>query len=118
MLSRVTAEFDSSELANIAMKRVKESVEYVYSAKFMYDRLTVNTARKNYNSAFSLIPTYYSSHNNELTDVSGPPASDEAIPVHRKRHVTTACIVCGSAAVDNVISVLSAMGGSNIRFAQ
>lgn len=118
MISRVTAEFDSPELADIAMKRVRESVEYVYSAKLMYDRITDNPLRKSRHSAFSLISAYYSSHTNCLTDVLGSPASEELIPAGRKNLTTTACIVCGSAAVDNVISVLNAMGGSNIRFAQ
>lgn len=118
MISRVTADFESPELADLAMKRVRESVEYVYSAKMMYHRIGDNHIRPSRSSAFSLIPTYYNLHSNYLTDVIGSPASDEIIPHKTEKSPATACIVCGSAAVDNVISVLNAMGGSNIRFAQ
>lgn len=118
MISRVTADFESPVLADLAMKRVRESVEYVYSAKMMYHRTGENPTGMSRSSTFSLIPAYYNSHSNYLTDVIGSPASEDIIPARRRYRTTTACIVCGSAAVDNVISVLNAMGGSNIRFAQ
>ena len=38
MLSRVTAEFETPELAEYAMKRIRENVDYVYSAKMIYNR--------------------------------------------------------------------------------
>ncbi|MBR5683725.1 MAG: hypothetical protein IKW96_10735 [Ruminococcus sp.] len=118
MISRVTADFESPELAHMAVKRLRESVEYVYSAKMMYHRIGKNQARTSRSSAFSLIPAYYNSHSNYLTDVISSPVSEDISVSRRRNRTTTACIVCGSAAVDNVISVLNAMGGSNIRFAQ
>jgi hypothetical protein len=118
MISRVTADFESPELAHVALKRVRESVEYVYSAKMMYHRISENAIRTSRSSAFSLIPVYNNSHNNYLTNVIGSPVSEDISVFHRKNRTTTACIVCGSAAVDNVISVLNAMGATNIRFAQ
>ena len=118
MISRVTADFSTPELAGLAMQRVRESVEYVYSAKVMYNRLPANAALHRRSSPFPLIPAYYNSHNNYLTSVMDSPVSDGMMPSGRNYQKATACIVCGSAAVDNVISVLNAMGGSNIRFAQ
>ena len=117
MISRVTADFENPELAELAMAKVRESVQFVYSAKMMYNRISDGPVKKSRGSAFSLIPAYYSTHSNQLTDVIGEPASNELIPHTHKRAVTTACIVCGSAAVDDIISVLNAMGGTNIRFA-
>ena len=99
------------------MKRVRESVQNVYSAKMMYHRISDGPVTKSRGSAFSLIPAYYSTHDNQLTNVIGEPVPNELIPPAHKRTRTTACIVCGSAAVDDIISVLNAMGGTNIRFA-
>ena len=70
MISRVTAEFETPELAEYALRRVRESVDYVYSAKMMYNRISERSARLGRSSTFT------------------------------------------------VISVLNAMGGLNIRFAQ
>ena len=118
MISRVTADFESPERAHVVLKRVRESVEYVYSAKMMYHRISENTIRTSRSSAFSLIQAYYNSHSNYLTDVISSPVSEDISVSRRRNRTTTACIICGSAAVDNVISVLNAMGGTNIRFAQ
>ena len=118
MISRVTAEFESPELAELAMKRVKESVEYVYSAKMIYNRISDKAIELSRGTALSIIPTYYNNHPNFLTSVMESPTSPDIIPEPSRSRKTYACIVCGSAAVDNVISVLNAMGGLNIRFAQ
>ena len=45
MISRVTAEFETPELAEYALKRVRESVDYVYSAKMMYNRIAEHSAK-------------------------------------------------------------------------
>ncbi|MBQ6213786.1 hypothetical protein [Ruminococcus flavefaciens] len=118
MISRVTAEFETPELAEFALKRVRESVDYVYSAKMMYSRIAEHSAQLGRSSTFSIIPTYCNTHTNFLTAVMESPASKDIIPEPARNRKTTACIVCGSAAVDNVISVLNALGGLNIRFAQ
>lgn len=118
MISRVTAEFETPELAEYAMKRIRESVEYVYSAKMIHDHYAERAARLGRSTTFTVIPTYYNTHTNFLTTVMESPASKDVIPEPRRNRKTTACIICGSAAVDNVIAVLNAMGGLNIRFAQ
>lgn len=118
MISRVTADFETPELAELAMKRVKESVDYVYSAKMIYNKISDRAMKLSRGTTFSIIPTYCNTHTNFLTSVMESPASKDIIPEPARRRNTSACIICGSAAVDNVISVLNAMGGLNIRFAQ
>lgn len=118
MISRVTADFESPEIAHLAIKSVRESVDYVYSAKMMYHRIDDKSVLTRRTSDFSLIPIYYNSHCNSLTDVIGSPFSNVIAASRQKNRKITVCIVCGSAAVDNVISFFNAMGGSNIRFAQ
>ena len=118
MISRVTAEFETPELAELAMKRLKESVDYVYSAKMIYNKLSDRALKLSRGSTFSIIPTYSNTHSNFLTAVMNSPASKDIIPEPSRNQKTSACIICGSAAVDNVISFLNAMGALNIRFAQ
>jgi hypothetical protein len=118
MLSRVTAEFETPELAEYAMKRIRESVDYVYSAKMIYNRFSERAERLGRSTTFTVIPTYYNTHTNFLTSVIESPASKDIIPEPARNRKTTTCIICGSAAVDNVIAFLNAMGGLNIRFAQ
>ena len=118
MLSRVTAEFETPELAEYAIKRIKESVDYVYSAKMIYNPISERAKRLGRATSFTIIPTYYNTHTNFLTAVMESPASRDIIPEPARNRKTTACIICGSAAVDNVIAVLNGMGGLNIRFAQ
>ncbi|MBP5432823.1 hypothetical protein [Ruminococcus sp.] len=117
MISRVTADFENIELAELALKRVRDSVGYVYSAKMMYKTSPDVMLKRSGRSAFSLYPTYYNSNINYLKDVIGSSASDEPVTRSKTKYRITTCIVCGSAAVDNVISVLCAMGGTNISFA-
>lgn len=114
MISRVTAEFESPEMAEYAMKRVRESIQYVYSAKMIEEKKQA-ISRK---TAFSVIPAYYNSHTNMLTSVLDSPVSDEAFHDHIIKRKAYSCIICGSAAVDNVIALLNSLGGTNIRFAQ
>lgn len=114
MISRVTAEFESPETAEYAIKRVRESIQYVYSAKIIEDRKQT-ISRK---TAFSVIPAYYNSHSNMLTSVLESPVSEEAFQNHTQKSKAYSCIICGSAAVDNVIALLNVLGGTNIRFAQ
>lgn len=118
MISRVTAEFETPDLAELAMKRVKESVQFVYSTHMIYNRMSDDTRRFSRGTAVSIIPTYFNTHTNFLTAVMESPTSEDIIPEPARNRQTSACIVCGSAAVDNVIAILNAMGGLNIRFAQ
>ena len=118
MLSRVTAEFETPELAEYAMKRIRENVDYVYSAKMIYNRFAERAERLGRSSAFTIIPTYYNTHTNFLTSVMESPASKDIIPEPARNRKATTCIICGSAAVDNVIAFLNAMGGMNIKFDQ
>lgn len=118
MISRVTAEFESPELAEMALKRIKESIDYVYSANIMYNKISDKAERLKHGTNYTVIPTFNSNHTNFLTAVLESPASENAIPEPARNRKTSACIICGSAAIDNVTSLLNAMGGLNIRSAQ
>jgi hypothetical protein len=118
MISRVTADFESPDLAELAMKRVKESVQFVYSTHMINNRACKHKRQLSHGTTVSIIPTYFNTHTNFLTAVMKSPASNDFIPEPARNCKTSACIVCGSAAVDNVIAIFNAMGGLNIRSAK
>ena len=45
MLSRVTAEFETSELAELALKRARESSKDIYSTEIMYNKRSERAAK-------------------------------------------------------------------------
>mgnify|MGYP003292008294 CR=1 FL=1 len=112
MISRVTAEFESPDLAELAVKRIKESVNGIYSGSII--RSTNYHSRKNHEHS-SVIPTAFNNYTNFMTAVMESPFSDDSIPEPYKRQNTSACIVCGSGAVDNVIAVMNSLGGLDVR---
>lgn len=114
MLSRVTAEFESPELAELAVKRIKESVDYVYSGNIMYDRRSDMAEKLRGGTHYSVLPTAFNTYTNFLTAVLESPTTEDIIPEPQRNRQTTAYIVCGSGAVDNVVSLMNAMGGLNV----
>lgn len=108
MISRVIAEFSSPELAETAVSRIKESVDYVYSGNIMYSRSSVKRH-------FLSRGTNYAVLSNSYRNSAASELNEEQIQFGVKRKNTTACIICGSGAVENVVSVINAMGGTNIR---
>ena len=117
MIYRVTAKFETPDLAELAIKRVKESVQSVYSANMVYNKMAERAKNSSRRGSFSIIPTYYNTHTNFLTAVMETPAFSDTMPEPVRNTQTSACIVCESAAVDNVIAILNAMGGLEIRSA-
>lgn len=117
MISRVTAEFESPELAELAIKRIKESVEYVYSGNIMYNRMSDKAEKLRNGTKYTILPTAFNTRTNFMTAVIESPTSEDIIPEPARNRKTTAYIVCGSGAVDNVVSLMNAMGGLNINHA-
>lgn len=107
MISRVIAEFDSQQAAQYAVTRAKESIGYVYSGSIM----STPSSRSPHEKWAQALNT----HSDFLSAVySGAPQEYEEV---RQRTKVSACIICGSGAVENVISLLHAMGAENIRSA-
>lgn len=110
MISRVIAEFESPELAEMAVRRVKESVEYVYSGSIMYPQSVVKNHFLSRGANHAVIPNSFSNS----VSVSD---TEQTYAHSARRKNTTACVICGSGAVENVISTMNAMGGLNIHSA-
>jgi hypothetical protein len=110
MISRVIAEFEAPEMAETALRRIKESVEYVYSGNIMYPRSVVRKHFLSRGTNYAVVPnSFTSSVADSETELSRPSSG--------RQKNTTACVICGSGAVENVMAVLNAMGGLNIHSA-
>ena len=109
MISRVIAEFSSPEAAESAVKQIKSTVDYVYSGNIMCPSAKEKRHFLSRGTNYAVMPVFSNS-----ISIGGSDSLSESHSVGRN---TTACIICGSGAVDNVIAAVNAMGGMNIRSA-
>lgn len=112
MITRVSAEFETPELAENAIHRVKESVP-VRSASMVYNKASDEAVRLRNGTVWTVLPTAVTSYN-YITGVLEYPATENAIPEPDRRRNTTAYIMCEEENIDKVKSVLNAMGGLDI----
>lgn len=114
MVTRVTAEFESPEAAESALKRVRDNVRGVYSTNFVYNRISDRAQRLSGGMMYTMLPAAITSHN-YLTAVLESPASKDIIPEPHRSRKTTVFIVCDGSGSDKIHSILTDMGGSNIK---
>ena len=113
MVTRVSAEFEEPELAELAMKRIREKIRGVYSTSMIYNRSSDKARKLQNGTLYTIIPTAVTTHN-YMTAVIESPASRDVIPEPQRSRKTSVYIVCESASVNNVSSVLNSMGALNI----
>jgi hypothetical protein len=114
MITKISAEFDCPEIAELALRRIRESVQSVYSTNMMYNKTSDKARKLRGGSIYTVIPTAVTTHN-YLTAVLESPACEDVIPEPARSRKTTACIVCDDSSLENVSALLNAMGGLNIR---
>ena len=117
MLSRVIGEFESQELAELAIMRIRESVDSIYSASAIQNRISANSKSLTHGTSYTVLPVAFSTRTNFMSAVMESPVYADDVPEPYRRTNTTACIVCGSGSVGDVIAVMNALGGLNIRSA-
>lgn len=115
MISRISAEFEGPELAEAAIRRVKQSVNGVYSAKIIYDKNLNNTLKLSHGTICTLIPTYTNNFTNFLTAVTEYPSSEDVVPEISRRTSSKIYIICENDSTKNISAILNAMGGLKIR---
>lgn len=113
MITRISAEFETPELAETAIHRVRESVP-VKSANMVYNKSSDEAVKLKNGTVWTLLPTAVTSYNYYTASMESP-ATEEVIPEPDRRRNTTAYIMCEDEHLDNVKSVLNSMGGLNIR---
>lgn len=114
MVTRVTAEFESPEAAESALKKVRDNVRGVYSTNFVYNRISDKAQQLPGATMYTMLPAAVTSQN-YLTAVLESPASVDQIPEPFRSRKTTVFIVCDGSGYHEINSILTDMGGSNIR---
>ncbi|MBO5164601.1 MAG: hypothetical protein J6B75_09240 [Ruminococcus sp.] len=113
MVTRITAEFEGPESAEMALKKIRENVSGVYSTNFVYNRDSNKAERLRGATIYTILPTAVTSHN-YLTAVLESPASKDVIPEPSRSRKTTVFIVCDGSGTHKISSILTSMGGNNI----
>lgn len=113
MVTRITAEFENPETAELALKKIRENVRGVYSTNFVYNRRSNEAERLRGADIYTVMPTAVTSYN-YLTGRLESPASVDVIPEPARSRTTTVFIVCDGSDIKNIRSVLTSSGGSNI----
>lgn len=114
MITRISSEFESPELAELAIKRVKDSVKEIYSATIIYNKTSDKSVKLRNGTIYTIIPTAVTTHN-YITAVIESSASEDIIVEPQRNRRTTAYIICDSESVSNISAVLNAMGGLKIK---
>ncbi len=111
---RISAEFESPELAELAVKRVKESVKGYQSSSLTYNKMSDKAAKLRSGNIYTVIPTAVTSQI-YLTAVMEFPASEDIIEEPMRSRRTHVSIYCEDESRADVRAILNAMGGMGIR---
>jgi hypothetical protein len=116
MVTRITAEFENPETAELALKKIRESVSGVYSTNYVYNRESDKAERLRSGNIYTVLPTTAGAVNftNYLTMVMDSPASDDIIPEPSRSRKTNVFIVCDGNGTEQISSILNSSGGNNI----
>ena len=113
MITRIYAEFETPELAELALQRVREKVGNVFSSGLMYDRRSDKAVKLRNGTIYTVIPTAVTTHN-YFTVVMESPASEDVIAEPLRSRRTKLYVICESSAEQQVSAIFSSMGGLGI----
>jgi len=113
MAARISAEFETPDLAEFALKRVKSSLEGIHSTNLIYNRSSERAMKLQNGSIYTIIPTAVTSYN-YLTAVMESPAAIDVIKEPYRSQKTIINVICEEESVNNVKSILGAMGGLKV----
>ncbi len=113
MIARISAEFETPELAELTIKRIKTSVDGVHSANIIYDKISDKALKLRNGTIYTVIPTAVTTHT-YFTAVMEFPASEDIIAEPFRSRNTTAYIVCEKSSLEHTKAILNAYGGLKI----
>lgn len=117
MITRISAEFETPDLAELALKRIKESVNGVYSTNIIYNKTSDKALKLKNGSIYTVIPTAVTTHT-YFTAVMESPASENVISEPLRSRKAIVYVICEDDSINNIRAVLNAMGGLNISVPQ
>ncbi len=110
---KISAEFESPELAELAIKRVKESVKGFHTSSITYNKISDRAVKLRNGNIYTVIPTAVTSQI-YLTAVMEFPASEDVIEEPYRNRKTNASLYCEDESADNARAILNAMGALKI----
>lgn len=113
MIERISAQFESPELAELAIKKARETVGSIYSSGLMYNRRSDEAVRLRGGSIYTIIPTAVTTHN-YITAVMESPASEDVIPEPSRRRDTRIYVICEKESAESVRKIFNSMGGLSV----
>ncbi len=113
MIERISAEFESPELAELAIKKARETVGSIYSSGLMYNRRSDEAVKLRGGCIYTIIPTAVTTHN-YITAVMESPASEDVIPEPSRRRNTRIYVICDKEKAEGVRRAFNSMGGLSV----
>ena len=114
MLTRVSAEFENIDMAELAARRLKESVSGVLRTGCLYDRRAERSKIYDNKSHYTLLPMALTTFNYYTAVVEYRVSESFGKEPYQNRK-TQLYVVCEENSAANVKSLLNALGGLNIR---
>lgn len=113
MMTRVSAEFETPDMAEIALRRVKETISGIYSTNIIYNKASEKAAKLRNGNIYTIIPTAVTTHT-YFTAVMQSPSSEDVISEPYRNRKAVVYAICESESVNNVRAIFNAMGGLKI----
>lgn len=112
-MTKISAEFETPELAEAALKRIRESGSPLISANIIYNKTSDHALKLRHGNIYTIIPTAVTTHN-YVTAVLESPASEDVIQEPLRSRKATLYCVCKAEHFANIRAILNAMGGLSI----
>ena len=112
-MTRISAEFETPDMAEIALKRVKDTVPGVHSTNVIYNKASEQAVKLRHGSIYTIIPTAVTTHT-YFTAVMESPASKDVIEEPKRNRKAVIYVICEKESVENIRAILNSMGGLNI----
>ena len=114
MITRVSAEFETPEIAELAVNKVRDTVGGILSTGMMYNRSSEKAVRLRNGCMYTIIPTAVTSHN-YITAVMESTTSEDVIPEPSRNRKATLYVICESGIADKVTAVFNSCGGLSVK---
>ncbi|MBQ6180142.1 MAG: hypothetical protein IJK31_00455 [Ruminococcus sp.] len=114
MMSRISAEFESPDMAEAALSRISKDVTGIYRTGVIYNKISDKAQKLHNGSIFTIIPTAVTTYNYYTASIESP-ASEDVIPEPHRSRTARGFVICDAASAGKVCSLFYSLGGSKIK---